>query len=1098
MKLTFSLILISFIGVFASESYSQTTRLTLSSENLSLEDFLIKIENQSEFRFFYTGKIDVDQQISGDFHKRTITEILDEIAKEVSIKYEVMGRQIILSPADRVKELTAQQPKSVSGKVTDPQKQPLPGVTVIVKGTTQGTVTNADGEYSLSNVTENVTLQFSFVGMSTQEIEVGNRNIINVIMVEEAIGLEEVVAVGYGVQKKINLTGAVESVSSEKIDWKPVGQTSMALQGVAPGVTITQNSGQPGKDGGTIRIRGIGTLGTAGQDPLVLIDGVEGKINTVDPNDIEDISILKDASSAAIYGSRAANGVIIITTKRAENKKISVNYNGYVGWQSPTDLPKQVSGLDHMLLLNEANTNLGQTPTFLDSYIEAYKQNAPSDLYPDTNWQKLTLTNNGLIQNHSLDVSGGNDLIKIRGSVIHFEQNGLIPNTGYSRNSVRLNTDLVTSKKLNFKFDLRVSDELQYEPSVGVNTVFFHMNGRIPANQEGLLSDGRYGQGWLGANPISYANDSGKANNRMFTTILNMQGEWKPIEGMNLSFMYAPEFYYSNLKEFTHTINTYYGDGSLAYVNPNKSSLLQRSIRTKTDNIRALLNYTKKIKHNSFAILAGFEQIEYIYESFQGYRENFPLENYQLLSLGSEVNQQADGSANEYALRSYFGRFNYNFKEKYLFEANLRYDGSSRFASGNKYGWFPSFSAGWRISEENFLSNYETLDNLKLRVSWGELGNQNIGNYPFASSVDLTKGYILDEVAVAGASLTELGNTDISWETTQMFDVGLNIGILNKFAATADFYVKNTNNILLQLPIPMTVGLSAPYQNAGKVRNTGWDISISHFNRLHDFKYEVSFTLSDVKNEIIDLKGTGPYISSRTIRMEGQPIDAFYGYKTDGLFQTQEEVLEHAVQFGGLVAPGDIKYIDQPSIDSDGDGKPDMEDGVITPDGDRVILGSSIPRYTYSLNLSASYKGFDLNAFLQGVGKANGYLDHSGVWAFYVGSTAMERHLDRWTPQNTDASYPRLTFNYPNNEQVSDYWMLDASYLRMKNIQIGYSFPQKILEKTFMDSFRLYVSGQNLFTIDNFLDGFDVESPVGNSGFYPVVKTFTFGINAKF
>ncbi|MCE5180072.1 MAG: TonB-dependent receptor [Porphyromonadaceae bacterium] len=990
------------------------------------------------------------------------------------------------------------QQKSVSGNITDKNGLPLAGVTIVVKGTTHGTVSDANGNYLITGVDSDDLLIFSFVGMETQEIKVGSQTRIDITMQEEAIALEEVVAVGYGIQKKINLTGAVESVNSERINWKPVGQTSMALQGVAPGVTITQNSGQPGKDGGTIRVRGIGTLGTAGQDPLVLIDGIEGKINTVDPNDIENISILKDASSAAIYGSRAANGVILITTKRADNKKISVSYDGYIGWQDPTDMPEIVSGLDHMLLLNEANRNLGQTITFQESYIEEYRKNAPSDLYPDTDWQKLTLTNNGLMQNHSFNVSGGTDFIKLRSSIIHFEQNGLIPNTGYNRNSFRLNTDIQALETLAFKFDIRGSDELQYEPSAGVSNIFFDMNGRIPRNMEGLLSDGRYGQGWLGSNPIAEANDSGKANLRMQTITLNFQGIWTPVGGLDISFMYAPEFYSSFYKEFTHTINTYYGDGRLAYLNPNMSSLTQRSIRTKTDNVRALVNYTKNIKNNNFAVLAGFEQIEYLYESFQGYRENFPLENYQLLSLGSEINQQADGSGNEFALRSYFGRFNYNFKEKYLFEANLRYDGSSRFASGNKYGWFPSFSAGWRISEENFLNSSKTIDNLKLRLSWGELGNQNIGNYPFASSVALTKGYILNEVAVAGASLTELGNTEISWETTEMLNAGLDITFLDKFSATGDFYIKNTRDILLQLPIPMTVGLTEPYQNAGKVRNTGWDLSLTHFNTVNDFKYDVTFALSDVKNEIIDLKGTGPYIGTYTIRMEGQPIDAFYGFKSDGLFQTPDEVAEHATQFGGLVAPGDVKYVDQITVDTDGDGIADTGDGVITAAGDRVVLGSSIPRYTFSLNLNASYKGFDVSMFFQGVGKANGFRHESGVWAFYVGSTAVKRHLDRWTPDNTDASYPRLTFNYPNNEQISDYWMLDAAYLRMKNLQLGYSLPSSLLEKSFIEHCRIYFSAQNLFTIDNFLDGFDVEAPNGSSGFYPMVKTFTFGINLKF
>ncbi|MGQ8335802.1 SusC/RagA family TonB-linked outer membrane protein [Sunxiuqinia sp. A32] len=1101
MKLTVFLIVFSVATVIASIGHSQETKLTVQLKNASLGEILNTIEDNSNYYFMFNNQlIDLSKRFDFEVENKTIDEILNLLFMKTGIDYKIYDRQIVLSSLSQQDNVfSTQEQTSITGKVSDSSGSPLPGVTVVIKSTTHGTITGVDGNYSIADVPADATLVFSFVGLRTQEISVGGKTLIDVVLVEDAIGIEEVVAIGYGTIKKVNLTGAVESVNSEEINWKPVGQTSMALQGVAPGVTITQNSGQPGADGGTIRIRGIGTLGTAGQSPLVLIDGIEGKINNVDPNDIEDISILKDASSAAIYGSRAANGVIIITTKRGESKKITVSYNGYVGWQNPTNLPELVSGLDHMLLLNEANTNMGQTPTFQESYIEEYRQNAPSDLYPDTDWQDLTLTNDGMMQNHSVELSGGSDLIKFRGSVVHLKQNGLIPNTGYNRNSLRLNTDLQALKNLNFKFDIRISDELKYEPSGGINTIFQYMNGRIPRNQEGLLSDGKYGQGWLGINPISYANSSGKNNNQMYTTTINLQGEWQPISGMDINFMYAPEFYYGNLKEFTNTIDTYYGNGDLAYTAPNMSSLLQRSTRTKTDNIRALLNYEKNLSHHNLKFLAGFEQIEYIYESFQGRREDFQLEEYQLLSLGSEINQKAEGSSHEYSLRSYFGRLNYNFDGKYLFEANLRYDGSSRFASGNKYGWFPSFSAGWRISEESFLKADDSIDNLKLRISWGELGNQNIGEYPFSSSVDLTQGYILNNAAVPGAALTALGNTDISWETTEMLNVGVDFSFLTKFVVTADYYIKNTNDILLRLPIPATVGLTAPYQNAGKVRNTGWDVSLTHFNTINDFKYKVQLSLSDVKNEIIDLKDTGPYISSGSIRKEGAPIDAFYGYQTEGLFQTSQEVVEHAKQFGGIVAPGDIKYVDQLTLDTDGDGIPDQGDGIITADGDRVILGSSIPRYTYSLNLGASYRRFDFNVFFQGVGKAEGLRYGNGVWSFNTGSTIYKWQAEnRWTPENTNATYPRLTFNYPNNEQVSDYWIFNAAYVRMKNIQFGYTIPPKMLNNVFIDNFRIYFSGQNLLTIDNFLRGFDVESPNGSSWFYPIVKTFTFGINAKF
>lgn len=1089
------LLVVQYGAVFATDEQRRSIEkiyISVDFREMALEDAFNQLTQETEFNFHYSLTDIADKKVSVRMQNASLGDLLRFISAETGLYFERIRETIHVLPKGNRKKAVIDklsggpQMHPIRGRVVDEDGSGLPGVNIIVKGTSRGTVTDVDGNYQLEIESPNAVLVFTFVGYAPQEVEVGERTIVDITLSPDIATLEEIVVVGYGTQKKVNLTGAVDAVTARDVDWKPVGQTSMALQGVAPGVTITQNSGQPGKDAGTIRIRGIGTLGTAGQEPLVLVDGVESSLNNVDPADIESISILKDAASASIYGSRAANGVIVVTTKRAESKRITVSYGGFVGWQRPTDMPELVSGLDHMLLLNEANQNMGQSPTFQESYIEEYRQNAPSDLYPDTDWKALTLTENGLMQSHALDVAGGSDAIRIRASYNRFEQGGLIPNTGYNRNTLRINTDIKASEKLNFRIDLRGTDELQFEPAVGVNNIFYHVNGRVPRNQEGVLSDGRYGQGWLGSNPVSFANASGTADDRTYSAILNFQANWTPIKGMNVNVMYAPEYYSSVLKRFTHSIQTYYGDGREAYRNPNMSDLLHQNRSTRTDNVRALLNYDKTINDHNVGVLLGFEQISTSYESFQGRRENFPLENYQLLSLGSEINQQADGSAYDYALRSYFGRVNYSYKNRYLFEANLRYDGSSRFADGQKFGVFPSFSAGWRLIEEDFLRDSDFLGDLKLRASWGRLGNQNIGNYPFASSVSLTQTYILNEVAVPGAALLQLGNSDISWETTEMINAGVDVEFLGKFSLTADYYVKDTKDILLNLPIPLTVGQTPPYQNAGKVRNTGWDVSLAHFNQTGGFNYRVAVALSDVKNEIIDLHGTGPYIGERTIRMEGYPIDAFYGYQTDGLFQSSDEVAAHATQFGGQVSAGDIKYVNQ------------NDDNIINADGDRVVLGSAIPRYTYSLNLSGSFKGFDVNMFFQGVGKADGYRDGSGVWAFYVGATALKQHLDRWTPENPNASYPRLTFGYPNNEQVSDYWLLNAAYLRMKNLQVGYSFPHALINKLSLNHLRLYVGGQNLFTIDKFLDGHDVEAPMGSSGYYPMVKTYTVGINAKF
>jgi len=975
----------------------------------------------------------------------------------------------------------------IKGSVVDQStNEILPGASVTVKGSNQGTMTDAEGNFSLQVASSGVVLLATYVGYESQEIRWDGRANITIRLQPSASLMDDVVVVGYGTRKVVNLTGSVSTIANEDINWKQVGQTSMALQGVSPGVTITQSSGQPGNDAGTVRIRGIGTLGTAGQAPLVLVDGIEMGLNNIDPNDIENISVLKDAASSAIYGSRAANGVVLVTTKRAKAGKIAVNYNGYVGVQSPIDMPKLVGGLDHMLLMNEAKRNSGQAVTFSEQYIEEYRKNAPSDLYPDTDWQALTLTGSGLMTNNAVDVSGGNETIRSRASLAQLKQEGIIPNTGYDRLSLRINSDLKVSNKLSFRFDVRGNSSYVYEPAYTLNNIFFYMNGRVPANQEGILSNGLYGQGWLGDNPIAAANSSGMNKERTYAAVVNLQGDWKPVTGMNINVMYSPEISNGHNRLFRKIYNTYYGNGNFAYQNPSTTnSLTQSSSLTRNSHFRTLVTYARNWGKNYFDVLGGWEVIESFAESFSAKRENYLLQDYEVLNAGSEINQQTTGAGgSEYGLISYFGRLNYNFDDRYLLEANLRYDGSSRFAEGHKYGLFPSFSVGWRLTEEEFMKDQTLLDNLKVRASWGVLGNQSIGNYPFSSTVNLGQSYIFNEIFAPGAAITALGNSAISWETTEMLNFGVDASLFRKLSLTAEYYIRNTRDILLTLPVPATVGLDAPYQNAGKVKNKGWELGLAYADKAGQLGYSARLALSDVKNEIVSLEGTGPYISTRTIREVGRPIDAFYGYQTDGFFQTDEEAAKAPKQFGTLKA-GDIRYVDQ------------NNDGIINPD-DRVVLGSSIPRYTYSLNLGFTFKGLDLNAFFQGVGKVNGYLDGPGVWAFDTGGTAYEHHKDRWTPENPNASYPRLTFNETNNYQVSDFWMINGAYLRLKNLALGYSLPKNITDKLSVKNLRVNLSGQNILTFDKYLSGFDVETPTGGVGRYPIVKVYSVGLNVNF
>ena len=961
---------------------------------------------------------------------------------------------------------------------------------VSIKGTTTGVVTGPDGKYTITTTDPNAILIFSIIGYLSDNVPVEGKSIVDVILNLDIRTLEEVVVVGYGTQKVINLTGSVASIDAEKIAQMPITQTSMALQGMASGLIVKQNSGEPGQDQGTILIRGIGTVGNS--NPLILVDGISSDINSVDPNDIESISVLKDAASSSIYGSRAANGVVLITTKRAQQNRFIVNYNNYIGWQEATELPEIVSGYDHMVMINEANKNMGKPEPFSQAYIDAYAQNAPSDAYPETDWLKEMLKDRALQQNHFISVNGGGEKVSILGSVSSLDQQGLSINNRYKRTNLRLNTDIKLKENLKIGFDILLQES---DDATAGSPWYFLM--RYPKNLAGKNENGTWGIGWDGTNDWAYETDGGVSHNKSYNAVAKLNFNWQPIDGLNLELHYVPEIRFNHSKNFSKHVDLFYPNGDIFNPTPFKASLTERYTRNIANTIKALVSYSKSFGKSNLSALVGFEQMDYRYDYMEGYRNEFLLENYEVLNAGPTTNQRATGSATESALRSYFGRLDYNLDEKYLFEANLRYDGSSKFNKGHRYGLFPSFSAGWRITEEEFMKTFNWLDNLKIRASWGQLGNQNIGDYPSSSVITLGQDYVFNNsVAAQGAAIIDASNPKISWETTEMTNFGIDLSIFSKLSLSLEYYIKNTKEILLRMPIPKTTGLNPPYQNAGKVRNAGWDFSGNFKDRKGDFEYSLTFNFSDVKNKIVDLVGTGPYIYDRTIQMEGEPIWSLYGLEAEGLFQTPEEILGHAAQYG-TVKPGDIKYKDQLTIDNDGDGVLDKADGIINAQ-DRVIIGSDLPRQTYSFEVYGKYKNFDISLFFQGVGKVDGYIDQHGVMAFYMGGTAREWQKDYWRPDNTDAAYPRLTFGFPNNEQVSSYWKRSAAYLRLKNIQAGYTVPKGLLDKTFLSSCRVFFSGQNLFTIKNFYPGFDPEAPIGTGAYYPMVKVYSFGISIKF
>lgn len=978
--------------------------------------------------------------------------------------------------------MKAMAQNEVNGKVVDDDGVPLAGVTVMVKEKSIGTVTDLDGKYSLKIPEHNSILVYSYIGYLSKEEALNGRSTVNVVLEVDSKLLEEVVVVGYGEQKKENLTGAVATLEGEDLAKRPVMRASAALQGLAPGITVTQRSGQPGSDNGSIRIRGIGTLGNS--NPLVLIDGIEGSLDGVDPNDIQNISVLKDAASASIYGSRAANGVILVTTKSGKGEKLTLQYNNFIGFQRFTELPEYTDGYTYMAKLNEAYNNMGKTPLYSDQFLKDYEANKATDPdhYPDTDWQKEVYTGSGAIQNHHVSISGG-EKVNIMGSYGYQDQDGVIPGYGSKRHTLRLNAKMDIFDNLQAAVLLSGRHSEVYSPGNSSDDIILTVNRTSPI-YAAQFSDGRWGATSVGVNPLAMVVDGGFGRNSYDNFRSIFKANYQPVEGMDLEFSFTPEVNLSNGKRFIRSIPTYEVDSETPAFNvPTNTILRQSNSKSWENNLRLLGRYNKSFNKHNFSFLAGFEQIAYQYDILGASREGFTFPEYPQLDAGSVQNVKNSGSASEWALRSYFGRFNYNFEEKYLLEANIRLDGSSRFAEGYKWGTFPSFSVGWRISEEGFLKGSDLLSNLKIRASWGKLGNQLIGNYPFASVIALGQNYVNGGQLVNGAAQLNMANSLISWETTTSSNIGADIGLLNgQVSMEFDYYIRNTSGILLNLPIPAIIGLNSPYQNAGEVKNTGWDMALNYNQAKSLFKYQIGFNLSDVENEIVDLKGAGPIISGYRLKQEGHPINTLYGYEALGLFQSESEIEDSPKQFGNY-GTGDIKY-----ADINDDDKIDADD--------RVPLGNSIPRLTYGLTFNAQFKGFDLRFLVQGVGKADVILTRDAAWAFYNAGKIKTWQLDSWTPENKDASYPRLIAERThNNYQNSSFWVYNAAYARLKNLQIGYSLPSSIISRLPISKFRIFTTGDNLFTLHNMPEGWDPERPSGDATIYPITKTYTLGVN---
>lgn len=1097
--------------LLSAQAYGQ---ISISLKNVPLTEALARLEENSEYSFFYSSMLpEKDTPVSIEAYDRSMTSILDNLLEGLPISYEVSGNQIVLKAADNA---SAEQEKTFSGTVRDSAGEPVIGAGVFVEGTDTGTVTDENGRWTLKVPSETTILTFSSLGYMDIRRAAGEAG--NVTLSEDTQKLDEVVVVGYGVQKKVNLTGAVAMIDSEEMNARPIPSVASGLQGLLPGVTVVNTSSQPGQANTTIRVRGVGTIGNA--NPLILIDGVEGDITAINPEDIESVSVLKDAASSAIYGARAANGVLLVTTKKLASGKDAVtrvNFSAYAGIQSPTRLPQMCDAIEFMTLDNEARKNVGTADAWLPEDFDKVRNGSDPNYFGNTDWIGQVMRKAAPQQNYALNVSGTLGSSGYMLSYRYFDQDGLTvgDSTHEKRHNVRfkIDTKLIDRITLSSNLGYTISDVTSPVNSLtnGGGAIYTAM--RIAPNAPVRYTDGTWAYGGGNTNPVAVLEDGGRTVTDADEFSVMETVKVDILKGWNASATYNLTSY-NGLREVLKKTITFTNpeDGSsYSYQSPN--SLKNTDYRHTQQTLIIQTNFDFSFGGHNIGGVAGMSQEWYVSRSFEASRSNLITEENPTLNLGDAKTMSNSASYSSWAIRSGFGRLSYNWNERYLLEGNLRYDLSSRFHKSNRGGLFPSVSAGWRITEEDFMAPArKVLDNLKIRASWGMLGNQYVGSsdYPYLSVLQAyTSGIsLIGADSTTGYVQSTLANPNLSWEKIRMFDIGLDLAMLsNRLTFTFDWYDKITDGILLQLNYPAQIGAKPSEQNAGKVGNRGWEMDLNWRDQAGDFQYGIGFNLSDVSNKILDLAGNAPDLSGSQIRMVGYPIDAFYGYVADGLMMPEDFKISNPetntyslpgipVILGNLYQPGDIKYRDI----SGPDGVPD---GRITPEYDRTVIGSSIPRYTYSARGNLAWKGLDFSFVLQGVGKCSGFLKGSARHAFQdMAAYPQKIHLQRYnvvSNPDPNAAYPRLTYNTGFNQNTfSTYWLEDASYLRLKNIQLGYTFPEKWMRKARIDRLRIYVSADNLLTVSKFFYAYDPETPVSSGGYYPLVKTVVFGINLSF
>ncbi len=1087
------LFILTIFNAFGNNSYAQITKLNLNMKNVPIQSVFKAIEDQSEFFFLYSSKmIDVDQKVNVDTEGGKIEEILDDLFAHTNIKYLIKDRQILLVDRKTDESSFLQQQISISGTVTDASTGvPMPGVNIVIKGSTTGVLSDTNGRFSILVSDENAILSISFIGYQAQEVPLGGRRSLDIKMFESLTSLDEVVVVGYGTQKKVNLTGSVAAVASRDIEKLSVTQTSQLLSGLVSGVTVLQSSGQPGKDNVNVTVRGLGTFSGAGNSPLVLVDGLASSLDNVNINDIASISVLKDAASAAIYGTRGANGVILIETKKGKEGEFRISYQASVGIQRPTEIPQIVDSWVYAETYNEALTNAGGSPQYSAEEIAKFKSGVDPDNYPNAqHYNDLITSGSGFQTDHHLSFTGGTARNSYMFSLAYLDQYGIVAETNYKRYNILLNVNSKIKDNLVLNVKLAGQNGLSNEPTAVDKNPAQGVEGlinyaiKIPNTYAGKMSNGYYGnqtgftiEGWMDSESF--------IKNNNLDAIASIGLDWYITKSLKLTGLTG--------YNFTSNSNKFFRPRLVVdqFITQGPSELRIRKTANALLTAQAFINYDLAINNNEFQFLLGYSQESNRNEWIEAFRDNFPNNSLYEISAGAASNQQSTGSASEWALRSFFGRINYNYKGKYLIEGNARYDGSSRFPKNKRYGLFPSLSFGWRVSEENFF-NVSWINDLKIRASWGELGNQNIGDYPYQQvlTLGLNAPFGVAEKLSSGAAATVVPNINITWESTRVADLGFDMSLFkSKLNLSFDYFDKLTSGILYNITASRILGLTPSVQNAGVVSNKGIDLNIQHQNTLGNFSYRVAANFAYVKNTVKELANVTRDINAGLF--VGYSLQSIYGYIADGLFVDQSDIANSPTQ-PRTPYPGDIKFKDI----SGPDGVPD---GKVNADYDRTIIGNTFPKYNFGASINTQYKGFDLSIQLQGVAGIKQQIGGYEGNAFQHGSSPQQWMVDsRWTKENPNpnAAYPRFLVLGGGEQQFwnSTFILLDASYIRISNVQLGYNIPKSITNKLKVSDFRLFIGVTNLITFDHFREGWDPELRTG----YPPVRYFNVGINTNF